>query len=249
MKRILLLLVLGLFLSFRVKSQNLMDKGNMLYQKGDYSGAAKEYEQILKEELVAPELYFNLGNAYYKLNNIPEAILYYEKAKKIAPADEDVDFNLRMANLKVVDKVSALPDIFYKKYYYSIVQTFSSSFWARLSIISVWLGVFCAVFFILSQAPVFKRLFFYLGLLLFLSGISCFFFAGSSYQTETASDSGVLFPTSIYVKGSPDEKSTDLFILHEGVKVKIMDELNGWKRIRISNGNEGWVPASSIQTI
>jgi tetratricopeptide (TPR) repeat protein len=244
-----ILIFINLLIGLNSFAKGDLEKANQLYQKGDYDNAAKSYENIVKQGLEAPELYYNLGNSYFKLNNIPSSILNYERALKLAPGDKDIDFNLKMANLRVVDKIAPIPVIFYRQWITNIRDMYSADTWGIITIVIFLITIILFILFILSRMPEMKRLFFYLGILfLILTGGSWYF--GSKQQAElTAVNKAIIFEPSAYVKSSPNEKSVDLFILHEGTKVEILDEIGEWKRIKLANGNEGWLPAGSIQVI
>jgi tetratricopeptide (TPR) repeat protein len=248
MKKYILSLLISLVSIYAVANDDLKQANN-LYQKGDYAGAIKIYESIEKQNLEASELYFNLGNAYYKTNNTAKAILYFEKAHKLSPEDDDIDFNLKLANLKVVDKVQPIPVIFYTRWLNNIADMFSSTKWAVFSIIILIAALTSVVLFFISKTSTTKRISFFAAIVLLAVFTATYIFAGMQQSLQYNSNNAIVFAQSVYVKSSPTDKSTDLFILHEGTKVEILDTVGEWKKIKLANGNIGWIPAKEIEAI
>ena len=246
------LLVLLIFLSFSnlfAASNPDFDNANEKYKKGEYKSAITSYDKILKSGYDAAEIYYDLGNCYYKLNDVPNSILNYERALKLAPRDEDIIFNLRLANLKVIDKIQSIDQVFFKRWIENISNLYSTDSAAIWTIILLWLALIILSFFIASGSPIFKRIFFYSGITLLVLSIVFLIVTNYRNQTVNATNSGIIFNPSVYVKSAPDEKSTDLFILHEGTKVKILDTVGSWKKIRLMNNNEGWIRTESLEVI
>ena len=230
-------------------AQKEFEKGNDLFQKGEYAKAIAVYEEILKGGEESPELYFNLGNAYYKTENIPASILNYERAKRLNPNDEDIDFNLKLSNLKVTDKIEAIPEVFFKKWWSRLSGIISTDGWAKLSIGILFISLFFFIIYTVSGNVNLKKLFFFSGILFVFSGVGSYFLGMHSMHLNYGNQEAILFSPSVYVKSSPDERSTDLFILHEGTKVKILDVVGGWKKIRIDNGSLGWIRMNEMKEI
>jgi len=225
------------------------DKGNRFFQKGDYQKASQIYESILKQGDESAELYFNLGNAYYKSENIASAILNYERAKRLNPSDEDIDFNLKLANMHITDKIDPLPQVFYKRWWSSFSEIFSTDAWAKISISILFISLLLFILYTTSASTVVKKIFFFGGIMFIFSGICSYFLGQHSMNNHYGNQEAILFSPSVYIKSSPDEKSTDLFMLHEGTKVKILDSIGEWKKIRIENGNLGWAKVSEMKVI
>ncbi|HEX8548986.1 MAG TPA: tetratricopeptide repeat protein [Cytophagaceae bacterium] len=244
-----ILLIVGANVASAEDLNKVFTNANQAYQKGQYENAIKSYESILAQNKESYDLYFNLGNAYYKTGNIPKAILNYERAKTLEPNDEDVLFNLGMSNLKVTDKIDVLPEFFLNSWWKDISESKSSNFWAWITILLFWLVFFTIVLFLMVRSENFKRLSL-AGIILSLVLFGfCFLLASHQYQHQAHSKHAIIFSPNLYVKSSPTAKSTDLFILHEGTKVKILDEVGTWRKIRIANGNEGWTEAEGLEII
>jgi tetratricopeptide (TPR) repeat protein len=224
-------------------------KANKAYTVGSYSVAADQYQKIVASGFESPGLYYNLGNAYFKMNDYARAILWYERAKRLDPGNEDIDFNLNVANTKISDKIESLPELFYKRWFRALVETFSSDTWAFLGV-----GAFIAtllgfVLYLASQYLILRKIGFWAASAMLALSLFTLIFAWSSHHFELATSEAIVFAPTITVKSSPDEKSTDLFVLHEGTKVSLLDKISGWYEIRIANGSVGWLPKSSLEEI
>ncbi|MEO8149370.1 MAG: tetratricopeptide repeat protein [Bacteroidia bacterium] len=224
-------------------------KANTFYQKEDYETAIKLYEQLIKDGKYSSEVYFNLGNSYYKTEKYESAILNYERAKKFNAADEDIDYNLRLANMQCVDKIEPLPQVFYQKWWGEFIHDSTPDERGKSSMIALWVATAFFLVFIFMRNITIKKICFYIGLTSVL--VAGFYFLLGSKQNELINSrhDAIIFATSDYVKSSPDEKSANLFMLHSGTKVEVLDQLQGWKKIRIANGNVGWIPEKSIEMI
>lgn len=224
-------------------------QANIAYQKLDYESSIRLYEQLIKNKSISEEVYFNLGNSYFKAGNFAKAILNYERAKKLDPDDEETTFNLKIASLKVVDKIENVPQIFYKKWINQFSVLFPADTFSIVLIILIWLLFASAAFYITANSVEGKKFSFILLIcLLFISGIGVVM-ASRSYAIVRIDKQSLIMSTSVYVKSSPDEKGNDLFILHEGTKVDILDEFNNWRKIRIANGSIGWMKVDEMEII
>lgn len=226
------------------------EKGNEAFRNKEYSQAIELYESIRNNGYTNSELFYNLGNSYYKNNNLPSAILNYERAIKLNPGDEDIKYNLKLANLKIIDKIEPLPVFSLTSWLDNFIDNYNSDKWSWIFIVFVWITLVGAVLFLL-----FKNLTFYrrIGFLIMIFGFvfctAIFAFAYKQYLSETQNKNAIVFQPTVYVKNSPDEKGTDLFIVHAGLKVYVMDEVNGWVQIKLSDGNTGWVQKGFVKII
>lgn len=227
----------------------LFNNGNGAYTTKNYKEAIKFYEQLIASGKHSEEVYFNLGNSYFKDNHISKAILNYERARIIDPADEDILFNLRIAYNNTVDKIDPVPLLFYQRWWLSFIHFFSPAQWNVISIISIWLTFFCGIAYLFAGTINRKRNTFLSTLVLLGISFLFYFLAYSSSKSIYGNNEAIIMNSSSYIRSSPDEKSTKLFMLHEGTKVKIIDEIDEWKQIRIANGNVGWVDNKSIEKI
>ena len=235
--------------AFCQSEKEIFQLGNKQYQQGKYAEAIKSFEKIRSQNKVAAELYYNLGNAYYKSGDHVNAIVNYERALKLAPNDEDIIYNLHIANLKTIDKITTLPEFFITEWWHNVLYYFNSQIWSYLVIASAFIFAIALVLFKISKSYFAKKGFFILSLISFSLMIVFFVLANTSVRMKTQDQFAIIYKSSIYVKSSPDEKSTDLFILHQGVKLKVVDEIGIWRRIRLADGKEGWIKNEEISLI
>ena len=253
MKKLLTLLIL-FTLSTCIFAQKkpaltLFHEANMAYQKQDYAKSISLYEELTKNGNISAEVYFNLGNSYFKEGNVPKAIINYERAKKIAPEDEDIAFNLKIASLKVVDRIDNVPEVFYKRWIRSLATILPANTWSIVFVIMIWLVFLAAGFYVFTQRSVIKKVSFISCLIFSIFAITTYFLSARSYSISEVEEQAIVISTSVYVKSSPDEKGNDLFILHEGTKVEVLEPFEGWKKIRIANGTIGWLKINEIEKI
>lgn len=229
--------------------ESLFNKANEFYKNSEYEKAIELYKEILNKGYESAEIYYNIGNAYYRLGKIPHPILYYERAKKLAPEDEEINFNLHIANLRIVDKIEPIPKFFLIEWLEIIRSYFSSSTWALLTIIFSWLTFLCLAIFLLVISPFMRKAFFGIAILSLLLTIFTLIFSIQTDIIENTKDTAIIFSPSVTVKSSPDMNSVTLFTLHEGTKLQIIDRLSDWVKIRIADGSIGWIPEKSIELI
>ncbi len=225
------------------------EEGNKMYQSRNFNGAIIKYEEAIHAGAAVSEIYFNLGNAYYKTGNFPSAILNYERAKRLNPDDEDITFNLKLANLNTVDKIDPVPQLFYQRWWYSFVTGNTASRWATRSVILLWIALAMACIYIFSRHTGLRKVNFFAALLLVACSFFFLYLAREQDDFVRNNRSAIIMEPSAYIKSSPDDKSVNLFMLHAGTKIEIIDELRGWKKIRIANGNVGWIINEAVEVI
>ena len=212
----------------------------------NYDTAVSLYEKILATDMESVPVYYNMGNAYYKKHDYPMAIYYYEKALKLDPSNKDVKTNLAIANLAIVDKVDPMPQPFFVRWWRSTRALFSSDHWAWCSIVAFALLLFSLFLFLRSRRIGLRKLGFFAGILfLIVFGLSVTF-AAQLKSAAVAQDQAIIMTPTVTVKSSPSENGVDLFVLHEGSKVTVLETSNGWNRVRIANGSEGWLEADKM---
>lgn len=227
----------------------LFTQANQLYKEKNYEGAIALYDSIAKSGNSSPELFFNLGNAHFKLGQLAPAILNYERAKKLNPSDEDIDFNLKLANLRVVDRVEPVPELFFVKWIKNMVIGHSSDGWAKLALMLVWATFILGALFLFVNNAIIKRVAFFAALLALLLSIGTAILSYSQYNYQGTSRTAILFSKNAYVKSAPDPQSTDLFILREGIKVTLLESEGDWQKIQLADGKVGWMKKEGLKMI
>lgn len=247
--RILIILFIPLSFLIAQDPQTLFKQANQAYQKQKFEEAASLYQQIISQGYESKEIYFNLGNCYYRLNQIGQSILYYEKALKLDPHDPDVRYNLELANLKVIDRVEIPPRLFLFELWDNLTNFYSIHQLTNLVAILFSITILFVILWLFVKKDRWRR---WLMSLVVIIGILTIFW---SYilivQTRslTHQRKAIILVPSITVRSAPDETSTDVFILHEGVKVHL-DELRGeWVKISLADGKSGWLLTKSLAII
>jgi len=245
----LIIFLVAAHAAFSSAEQVTLVKANKAYSVGSYTVAADLYQKVVEAGYASPELYYNLGNTYFKMNDHARAILWYERSRRLDPGNEDVNFNLNVANTKISDKIEPLPELFYKRWFNGLVMLFSVDTWAMISICTFIAGLLGLVLYLASRVLILRKIGFWAASGLFLLTASAMALAWSGYHVTISNSEAIVFAPTITVKSSPDDKSTDLFVLHEGTKVRLLDNISGWYEIRIANGSVGWLPESSLEKI
>ena len=236
-------------LAFADEASVQFEQANQLYRNGDMKNAAIRYEQILSSGYENAALYFNLGNASFKTKNLSAAILNYERAHRLAPGDEDVAYNLRLANLRVIDKIDPIPTIFLVDWWRGFVNFFSADRWSVNAVALLWLVVLSWGILLLIRSFVLRRILFLAGTLALGISIVSFIAMTQRLRVEATEQQAIIFAQSASVKSAPDAQSTDLFVIHEGLKVDLLDTVGDWKKIRLADGKVGWLKAEEMNVI
>ena len=239
---VLIFFLISLSLTMQAnEAEKVFEKATILYNAERYEEAVTLFQQLVDSDFEQTDLCYNLGNAYFKAGNIPNAIFYFEKAKKLAPSDEDVLHNLQIANQQITDRLELVPEPFYKTWWNTWLQFFSPNQWTRIALVLFSLIFLLASLFFLIREVKYRKVSFYSGLVVLVITLFSFFFAYESYQRANRHNEAIIFTPSVVVKSSPNEKSVDLFVIHEGLKVKLLQKEGSWTKIRIGNGKIGWV--------
>lgn len=250
MKRIIFFIVVALGFALAGKAAPVsVTQANQLYTKGQYAEAAKEYERIAETEGTSPELYYNLGNAYYKMNEIGKSILNYERALRLNPLFDDARFNLELAQQKVVDNIYQTPTFFLKRWVDSFIRMLSSNQWVYLGWGLFLLTLILGLMFIFGPSYFFRKISFYLASVFFVITLMAVLFSGIRKSQMLHHTEGIIMTGVVTAKSSPDQSGTNLFELHEGTKVTIKSNLGKWIEIELGNGNVGWIEQEDIENI
>lgn len=245
-----ILLYLFLLLSQLFFAQSSFEKGNALYQKGQYEQAVQEYENVIKtEKKQSAELYFNLGNCYYKLNKVAPAIYNYEKALVLQPNDIETLNNIKFAKKLTIDEIKEVPKVGFAKLIRNFTGIYHYNTWAWISIS---ISVLFLLFFIgyyFSQRTRVKRVFFigmFLILLALLVSLTSGFLEKSHYDNERPA---IVFAEIAEVRSEPQKAGPTILTLHEGAKVYVKQSLKNWKKIELTDGTEGWIESSAVKEV
>lgn len=225
------------------------NKGVTFFSSGNYKEALQAWTDIYNTGNRSANLSYNIGNAYFKLNNIPFAILFYERACRLNPVDEDINYNLQIARTLIVDRFQEIPELFFVKAYNFLSLVLSANIWTKLSIASFIICLILLSLYIFSTRYRHKVLGFWFSVFFFIISLSSFSFTLRNKSLVYDSHKAIIFCPLISGKSSPDNSGTDLFVLHEGTKVSIEDEVGDWYDVRLSDGNKGWVPSNCLNII
>jgi tetratricopeptide (TPR) repeat protein len=244
MKRLTGIVIILILIHQSAVPQDLYDlitEGNNFYIDGDFESAIEKYEAVLDSGYQSPELYYNLGNAYFKSHKLTMALVEYERALLLDPNDEEIKHNLTLTRTYVVDEIDELPELLLKKWYKSFITILKIDQWAYISLGTFILTLALLLIYLFIRRINLRKLSFWLSVAFFVISAATFIFAYHQKKNVYDNDWAIILSPSVTIKGSPDHSGTDLFQLHEGTKVKIIDQLGEWREIRLSDGNVGWL--------
>lgn len=227
----------------------LWDRANHAYTNGNYEDAAAGYDSLLNAGYEGAKLYYNLGNAYFKTGRIGLAVLNYNKALLRSPGDGDIRYNLEIARSHTVDRIEEVPRFFLKRWTQHLRMMLGSNGWAVVSLIAFGTMLACVLLYLLAGRLVLKKAGFYLAIVLLAVFAASAAFASRQRALRLRPAEAVVISSAAPVKSSPDGSSKDIFILHEGTKVQVLDELQEWREVMIADGNKGWIRTSAIALI
>ncbi len=231
-------------------SVSLKLQADSAYVKEDYVGAAELYEQVLATEGEAAEVYYNLGNSYFKADKMARAILNYERALLLNPGSADIRFNLELARSKTIDKESEISQVFFVIWFKAITNLMSESGWAKVAIFAFLLFLMGVAAYVFSKTIFVRKVGFIVAACMLAVCVLTNVCASLQKNKLQLRSDAIVMSASLTVRSTPNEGGTELFVLHEGRKVSIKDDtMKEWKEIQLEDGNAGWVPASAIEII
>ena len=244
------ILYLFLLISQVFFAQNGFEKGNALYQKGQYQEAVQEYENVIKEDkLQSAELYFNLANSYYKLNKVAPSIYNYEKALVLKPNDAQTLNNLKFAKKLTIDEIKEVPKVGFAKLIQNFTGIFTYNTWAIISVGIAFAFLLSFIGYYFSQLTVSKRIYF-IGMFVLLVALLLSVSAGITEKDHYDNDRpAIVFSEVSEVRSEPQKAGSAIFLLHEGAKVYVTETLGQWKKIELTDGTEGWIDALTIKEV
>ena len=233
----------------QTSTQSLFENANVLYKEGKFNEAVKIYKEIEAKDSVSATLYFNLGNSYYKLNNVANTIYNYEKALLIDPLHEDAANNLEFARRMTIDNIEELPKTFLQRLEVNYLQKLSYNQWAKLAIAFSFLGAILFLLFYFSNISNKKRIYFVTSIFSFLLLIVSVFITYHQYQKAINTKYAIIFSPKTSVNNAPTLNSDEIFELHEGTKVSVLDTVDNWMKIKLTDGKIGWVTSKNLKML
>lgn len=231
------------------QNDNKFEKANSLYNNGKYAEAVDLYRSILDSGVHSSELYYNLANAHYKLNNIAPSIYYYEKALQLDPNDNDIKNNLVFANNMTIDDIDVVPEAALTRLINNISNYLSFDGWARTTIIFIFLFVILFLVYYFAFSSMRKRMAFITSIAFLILACITLSLAFHKYSLDKKDRPAIVFAAESKVKSEPNSRSEESFELHEGTKVQILDTVNDWKKIKLADGKTGWMVSGDLKAL
>ncbi|MGY5355317.1 tetratricopeptide repeat protein [Wenyingzhuangia sp. IMCC45467] len=230
-------------------TQELFEQGNKHYQSEEYSEAVKLYQKIINQGFESADLYYNMANAYYKSNNMANAIYYYEKALMLDPTNNDIKVNLEYANRSIIDNIKSVPKSTFEKFNNAVLAIFPYNTWAVIAVSCSLLAGLIWMFFFFSTVPSVKKLYFTLGIIVSFLCLSSLTVTAHQYKRAKSIKYAIVFSNQVEVKNAPRDSVSETFMLHEGTKVQVMDAVGDWNKVKIADGQIGWLPNKDIKKL
>ncbi len=253
MKNIKTTLVFLLFFVPTVLSANgttaLFNMANKQYEQGNYDSTVVLLDSILSMNFESAKLYYNLGNAWYKKGEVPKAILYYEKAKKLEPNNADINYNLALTNTQIADKIEPVPEFFLKTWWKRSLQFFNEKQWMYINIGSYSVLLVFLIIFFTTRSKSRKQTAFYFSILFLFFSILTGVYGYNSSKLLHSHNTAIVFTPTVNVKSSPNDNANTIFVIHQGTKVQLLDKLKNWHRIKLANGSIGWISEADFERI
>ena len=247
MKRILSILIA--IISVCGIHANIKQEADSAYATENYTLAIEKYQQLTDVSDDA-DVYYNLGNAYYKNGDVARAVLNYERALLLRPWDTDVKHNLKLASSKTIDKIIPQSEMFFITWFKNIISLLTVDIWSTIAIISFTITLVLLLLYLLSNKLIIRKVSFFTSIFMLVVCILTNIFAYVQYKKYTTRNEAIVMATSINVKSTPNQTGTNVFVIHAGTKVTIVDDtMNEWKEIQLSDGKIGWVETSDIEVI
>lgn len=249
MRKYVLLTACLLVCALNAQNRALFDSATASYNTGNYEKAAQKYEEILKNGSHSASLYYNLGNSYYKLNKIAPSIFYYEKALLLDPGDSEIKNNLEFARNMTLDDIKPLPRTGISRIMDGLTGIMSFDQWAYTAVAMMILFVACYILYYYLRYASHKRLAFIISFAFLILSIISVSFSYLQYNSYTSEQPAIVFATETSVKSEPNARSQEAFVLHEGTKVRVLDQLDEWRKIELDDGSTGWLQEGKIKML
>jgi tetratricopeptide (TPR) repeat protein len=226
-----------------------VEQANAAYQSNDFKEAIALYTKVVDLQYESAVLYYNLGNAYFKSGDNARAMLWLERASRLAPNNEDIIHNINFIQQKLIDRIEQIPELFFVKWWNNCSQLFTGNQWAILSIVACILLVLSLLLMLLIRIPWIRSTSIFIAIIALFFALFSIIFAKKETSRYIQHPEGIIMGYVVNVKSTPAEKGSDLFVIHSGLKVAITDHLNEWVEIRLPNGEKGLVLLSQIEEI
>ncbi len=227
-------------------TQQLADSARLAYEKQQYKSSVVYYEKILASGKNSAALHYNLGNAYFRNNQLGQAIYQYELAKKLDPADEDIKNNLRIAATKTIDKIDVKENYFVNSIRSNMYSFYTTTGWAWVTIVLTALGMLFLLLYLFSHNTLFKRLGFWTGSVSLIATVVSFCIGFGALHNKNKKSQAIITAQVVQVLNAPNTSGKSRFSLHEGTKVNVLESTDEWTSIQLDNGNEGWVKTTEV---
>jgi tetratricopeptide (TPR) repeat protein len=230
-------------------TDSLFVSANNFYKNGAFEKALENYKKIEGQNTASPELYLNLGNTHYKLNQVGPAVYYYEKALKIAPANKDVINNLVFAKRLALDNIATVPKTVFQKLHDNYLQKLNYNEWAVLTVLFSFMTAVLFLLFYFAYSPTKKRIYFTTSGLSLIFFIFLIFITNNQYNRSKNNQEAIVFAEKTAIRNAPTLNADAIFTLHEGTKVIVLDAIDNWKKIKLADGKQGWIIADEIKLL
>ncbi|MDR0604796.1 MAG: tetratricopeptide repeat protein [Bacteroidales bacterium] len=245
-----IVLVLIIILSSMTALGNeIFQKANEAYNQKDYVNAIVQYEALIKEGYKDAMLYYNLGNACYKDNQLAKSLLWYERALRLNPGNEDIKHNIAFVNQQTIDNMEAQPEFFLRTWFYTVRDLFTVQRWAIFSIGFIAIGCICIGLLLILSSARWRMGLFVVACIVFVLGVGGVVFACLQKNNINRTDEAIIMQKIVTIKSMPDMSGTDLFTVHEGIKIQITDKAGNWIEVRFANGDKGWIKKDAVEII
>jgi tetratricopeptide (TPR) repeat protein len=231
------------------EKDSVLIRAQEYYALGEFSKAIEQYKSLSEISWISADLYYNIGNSYFRNNDIKSAILYYERARRLSPNNEAINENLALARSLIFDRVEALPEPFFMKMSSTVRDLFSARTWAALSISTFIAALMFTLIFLFLRKIQIRKLAFGLSICCIVLSMTTFCLSYFQKKNVERTDEAIVFVPSVILKSSPTDSGNNLIVIHEGLKVQIVDQIGDWYEVRIANGNKGWMRVNDLRII
>ena len=249
MKHKIYLLLIAVMAAVLPINAATMAEVDALYTEGKFAEAATQYQSILETGKVSADLYYNLGNTYYRMGKIADAIIQYERALRLDANHEDAQHNLAFVQTLTIDKIDAVDHVFLVDWWKFIYRLTTPDVWAYVSVSLFVICLLCVAFYLFSSQMWMRKTGFSMAIVCFFFSLITAFCASSRQAEMDDTSLAIVYIPTVTTKSSPDNSGNDLFILHEGTKVRIKSVVGEWSEIQTEDGNTGWLPTTAIVVI